>query len=87
MTPFLYRINCFPHSVVVLIALSMILLNSFSFCVFVKRYFYNPANIYLFKVNNKNTGKRLEMCLKLTIKTPDRNKNIKDTSMMSLASF
>ena len=29
-----------------------------------------PANIYLFKVNNKNTSKRCEIYLKLTIKTP-----------------
>ena len=28
------------------------------------------ANIYLFKVNNRNTGKRCEICSKLTIKTP-----------------
>ena len=31
-----------------------------------------PANIYLFKVNNRNTGKRCEICSKLTIKTPER---------------
>ena len=30
----------------------------------------DPANIYLFKVNNKNTRKRCEICSKLTIKTP-----------------
>ena len=30
------------------------------------------ANIYLFKVNNKNTRKRCEICSKLTIKTPER---------------
>ena len=28
--------------------------------------------IYLFKVNNRNTRKRFEICLKLTIKTPER---------------
>ena len=27
-----------------------------------------PANIYLFKVNNKNTGKECEICSKLTVK-------------------
>ena len=32
----------------------------------------NPANIYLFKVNNRNTIKSCEICLKLTIKTPER---------------
>ena len=31
-----------------------------------------PANIYLFKVNNRNIGKRCEICSKLTIKTPER---------------
>ena len=29
-------------------------------------------NIYLFKVNNRNTRKRLGICSKLTIKTPER---------------
>ena len=29
-----------------------------------------PAKIYLFKVNNRNTRKRCEICSKLTIKTP-----------------
>ena len=29
-----------------------------------------PANIYLFKVNNRNTRKRCEMSSKLTTKTP-----------------
>ena len=31
-----------------------------------------PANIYLFKVNNRNITKRCEICSKLTIKTPTR---------------
>ena len=29
-----------------------------------------PANIYMFKVNNRNTRTRCEICLKLTVKTP-----------------
>ena len=29
-------------------------------------------NIYLFKVNNRNTGKKCEICLKLTVKTSER---------------
>ena len=29
----------------------------------------NPANIYLFKANNRNARKRCEICSKLTIKT------------------
>ena len=31
-----------------------------------------PANIYLFKVSNRNTRKRCEICSKLTIKMPER---------------
>ena len=31
-----------------------------------------PANIYLFKVNNRNTRKRCKICSKLAIKTPER---------------
>ena len=32
----------------------------------------NPAGIYLFKVDNRNTRTRCEICSKLTIKTPER---------------
>ena len=32
----------------------------------------NPANIYLFKVNYRNTRKRCEICSMLTITTPER---------------
>ena len=32
---------------------------------------YIPANIYLFKVNNRNTRKRCEIFSKSTIKTPE----------------
>ena len=31
---------------------------------------YIPVGIYMFKVNNKNTRTRCEICSKLTIKTP-----------------
>ena len=31
-----------------------------------------PANIYLLKVNNRNTRERFEMCSKLTMKTPEQ---------------
>ena len=31
----------------------------------------NPANIYLFKVNNRNIRKRPVICSKLTIKTAE----------------
>ena len=33
-----------------------------------------PANIYLFKANNRNTRKRSEICSKLSIKIPVRRK-------------
>ena len=32
-----------------------------------------PGNIYLFKVKNRNTRKRREICSKLTRKTPERH--------------
>ena len=32
----------------------------------------NPANIYLLKVNNRNTRKKSDICPKLTIKIPKR---------------
>ena len=32
----------------------------------------NPVNVYLFKVNNRNTRERWEICSKLTIKTSER---------------
>ena len=31
-----------------------------------------PAGNYMFKINNKNTRTRCEICSKLTIKTPER---------------
>ena len=37
-----------------------------------RKVFALPANIYLLKVNNRNTRKRCEICSKLTIKTPER---------------
>ena len=32
----------------------------------------SPVRNYMFKVNNKNTTPRCEICSKLTIKTPER---------------
>ena len=32
----------------------------------------NPAGNYMFKVNNRNTRTRYEICSKLSIKTPER---------------
>ena len=48
----------------------LIFLDAFYFLIAAKNIF--PANIYLFKVNNRNTGKRYEIYLKLTIKTTER---------------
>ena len=31
-----------------------------------------PVGVYLFKVNNRNTRTRCEICSKLTVKTPER---------------
>ena len=36
---------------------------------------YYPINIYLFKVNNRNTKKRWEVCSKLPINTPERRRS------------
>ena len=44
----------------------------------------NPANIYLFEVNNGNTKKRCEICYKLTIKTPERHEHILHLFLVSL---
>ena len=32
-----------------------------------------PVGIYMFKVKNRNTRKRCEVCSRLTIKTPERH--------------
>ena len=37
-----------------------------------RRTYLNQAGIYLFKVNNRNTRARCEICSKLTIKIPER---------------
>ena len=34
---------------------------------------FDQPNIFLLKVNNRNTRKRCEICSKLTIKTPERH--------------
>ena len=61
--------------------------------------FNDPANMYLFKVNNKSTRKRCEICPKLRIKTPERRhwrrfgvvivnfEHISHLSSVSIASF
>ena len=44
---------------------------------------YFPVGIYLFKVNNRNTRARCEICSKLTIKTPER----RHCSSVSIVNF
>ena len=34
---------------------------------------YDPAGVYMFKVNNRNTRTRREICLKITIKTQEQS--------------
>ena len=43
-----------------------------------------PANIFLFKVNNRNTRKRCEICSKL-IKTPERRHSIVDFEQVNVS--
>ena len=44
---------------------------------------YIPADIYLLKVDNRNTRTGFEICLKLTIKTPERRRR----SSVSIVNF
>ena len=37
----------------------------------------DPANIYLVKVNNRNTRKSNKICSKLTIKTPEQRQQVR----------
>ena len=41
-------------------------------CCFSVLFKVNPVGIYLFKVNNRNTRTRCEICSRLTIKTSER---------------
>ena len=45
-----------------------------------------PANIYLFKVSNRNTRERCEICSKLTIKSPER-RQWRDATFSKVAGF
>ena len=44
----------------------------------------NPANIYSFKVKNRNTEKRCEICSKLTIKTHFSSVSIVDFELVNI---
>ena len=41
---------------------------------------HNPDGNYIIKVNNRNTGTRCEICLKLTVKTPERRQTVRHKS-------
>ena len=38
-----------------------------------RNYVRIPVGIYLLKVNNRNTSKRCEICLKITVKAPEQH--------------
>ena len=44
--------------------------------------FHNPVSICMFKVNNRNTKPRFEICSKLTIKTPERRQWDRSVSLL-----
>ena len=54
---------------------------------FITRANLNPAGNYMFKVNNRNTRTRCEICSKLTIKTPNNTKWGRKTSLKPLFVF
>ena len=60
----------------ILIETSNICLKNFQIAYLVLWLFFNvimfPAGIYMFKVNNRNTRKRCEICSKLTIKIQEQ---------------
>ena len=50
--------------------------------IFSENPYIDPANIYLVKVNNRNTTERCEMCSKITIKTLDRFNDVVLVSLL-----
>ena len=46
-----------------------------------------PANIYLFKVNNRNPRKRCEICSQLKRKTPERRRRCSGVLLLTLNIF
>ena len=55
------------------------------FCIFMKTYI--PANIYLFKVNNRNTRRRCEICSKLSIRAPGWHQGLTNGMSKILTKF
>ena len=58
---------CFPET-----SVKFFFLNFMQLCIVIEHWI-NPFGIYLFKVNNRNTRTRCEICSKLTIKTSERH--------------
>ena len=75
---YMFKVNNKDTSGIVLVSLLLILniFHTFFWCFYCQlwagkcRLGFNPVNIYLFKVNNRNTRKSCEICSKLT-KTPE----------------
>ena len=66
----LFRSNYFDTTVT--FSEQLFLQNSCFFLFFQNSHFVAPVGNYMFKVNNRNTRTRCEICSKLTIKTPER---------------
>ena len=75
---FLFMISSIGHMTKVVRAITSV---HKIFIWFLKRHY--PGNIYLFKVNNRTTRKRCEICSKLTIKTPGWRQWFNDVVLMS----
>ena len=43
-----------------------------------------PAGIYLLKVRNRNTRTRCQLCLKLTVKIPERRQQVFTCSKLTI---
>ena len=80
ITRFYYprQLTYFHHKVAVVVKIENTIpfLFNIRFFVFIVIFFQsgpNPANIYMFKVNHRNTRKRCEKCSMLTIKTTEES--------------
>ena len=72
--PWVYKVHIRPKTEFKIFFFACISNNIFyKFFPWCFDFFLFPANIYFFKVDNKNTTKRCEVCSKLTIKTPEKH--------------
>ena len=74
-TSFLLRLQAVDCSLATLLKLTLwlVFFKKVYFKVYLKILFSNPAGYYMFKVNNRSTRAKCEICPKLTIKTPERH--------------